>query len=135
MPWMLPTGQPEAPGAADWGGRLSTDNSYDAQFFAWCPTSVSQTGTNANFQTGGGNNWLGFSNPEMDRILTSLQKPMSQAQVTKAYAAAEKIIINEALSLAIFQHPAATAHNATLKNVKPSPLSPNLVWNYWEWRY
>lgn len=125
----------EAPGAADWGGRLSTDNSYDAQFFAWCPTSVSQTGTNANFQTGGGNNWLGFSNPEMDRILTSLQKPMSQAQVTKAYAAAEKILINEALSLAIFQHPAATAHNATLKNVKPSPLSPNLVWNYWEWRY
>lgn len=125
----------EAPGAADWGSRLSTDNSYDAQFFAWCPTSVSQTGTNANFQTGGGNNWLGFSNPEMDRILTSLEKPMTRAEVIRAYTAASKILVDEALTLGIFQHPAVTAHNATLKNVKPAPLSPNLVWNYWEWRY
>jgi ABC-type transport system substrate-binding protein len=123
-----------APGVAAWSGQLAS-NDYDAAFFAWCPTSVSQTGTNANFQSDGGNNFIGYNNPVLDSILKKLEGKLTPAGITAQILAAEKLIQKDAVSLAIFQHPAATAHNSTLKNVKPAPLSPNLVWNFWEWKY
>lgn len=123
-----------APGLAGWGGQLSS-NDYDAAFFAWCPTSVSQTGTNANFQSDGANNFIGLNNPVLDIVLKKLEGKLSAKAVTAQILAAETLIQKDAVSLAIFQHPAATAHNSTLKNVKPAPLSPNLVWNFWEWKY
>jgi peptide/nickel transport system substrate-binding protein len=55
--------------------------------------------------------------------------------VTATIKAAEKLLADDAVSLPIFQHPAVTAYNSALKNVKPAPLTPNIVWNYWEWKY
>lgn len=117
-----------------WSGHLD-DNNYDAQFYAWCPNSVSQTGTNANFLSDGSNNSLGFANAQLDAILHSLESKLTPAQVIAKYTAADKIIAAEAVSLGIFQHPAATAYTTGLKNVKPAPLTPNLVWNYFEWKW
>lgn len=121
-------------GTSGWSAFLD-DNKYDAAFFAWCPTSTSQTGTNANFQSDGGNNFTGFNNALMDSTLKSLEQKLTPAQITAKYLAAEKILISDAVTLPIFQHPAATAVNSALKNVKPAPLSPTLVWNFWEWKY
>ena len=123
-----------APGSASWPSLL-TSNDYDAQFFAWCPTSTSQAGTNANFKSDGSNNFIGYNNPVMDSILDKLEGKLTANQVTAQILAAERQLMNDAVTLAIFQHPAATAHNSALKNVKPAPLSPNLVWNFWEWKY
>ncbi len=121
-------------GTSGWSGHLD-DNKYDAMFFAWCPTSTSQTGTNANFQSDGGNNFIGYNNPLMDSTLKSLEQKLSASQITAKYLAAEKLLISDAVTLPIFQHPAATAVNSALKNVKPAPLSPTLVWNFWQWKY
>jgi len=41
----------------------------------------------------------------------------------------------EGYTIGLFQWPGVTAVNADLKNVKPSAITPNLVWNYWEWTY
>ena len=124
----------DATGTSGWSGFLDSNN-YDAQFFAWCPTSTSQTGTNANFQSDGSNNFLGYNNPAVDDILKSLEQKLTPAQITAKYLAVEKYLVADALTLPIFQHPAATAVNSALKNVKPAPLSPTLVWNFWEWKY
>lgn len=124
----------DATGTSGWSGHLDS-NSYDAQFFAWCPTSTSQTGTNANFQSDGGNNFLGYNNAAVDGVLKSLEAKLTSSQITAKYLAVEKQLVADALTLPIFQHPAATAVNSALKNVKPAPLSPNLVWNFWEWKY
>jgi peptide/nickel transport system substrate-binding protein len=121
-------------GTTGWSGHL-TENKYDAQFFAWQQTSTSQTQTNATFQSDGGNMNTGYKNAALDAILHSLEAKLSPAQITAKYLAAEKILMQDAISLAIFQHPAVTAVNSALKNVKPSALSPTLVWNYWEWKY
>ncbi|MEY4390930.1 MAG: hypothetical protein RLZZ400_673 [Actinomycetota bacterium] len=123
-----------AGGTAGWSNYFD-DSSYDAMFFAWCPSSVSQTGTNANFKSDGGNNSLGYNSKAMDDILKKLEGKLSPADLTKTYVAADKQLITDAVTLSIFQHPAVTAYNAALKNVKPAPLTPNLVWNYWEWTY
>lgn len=121
-------------GTSGWGGQLD-NNKYDAAFFAWCPTSTSQTGTNANFLSDGGNNFIGYNNAKMDDILHSLEAKLTPAQITAKYLAADALLISDAVTLPIFQHPAATAVNSALKNVKPAPLSPTLVWNFWEWKY
>lgn len=123
-----------ATGNSGWGGLL-TSNKYDAAFFAWCPTSVSQTGTNANFKSDGGNNFLGYNSKAMDDTLKKLEGPLTPKELADTIQVAERLLIKDAITLGIFQHPAVTAHNAKLKNVKPAPLSPNLVWNFWEWKY
>ena len=121
-------------GTSGWSGKLD-DNSFDAQFFAWCPNTVTQTGTNANFQSDGGNMFLGYDNPALDTILHSLEIKLPDSQITAKYIQAERLLMADAISLPIFQHPAATAVNADLSGIKPAPLTPNLVWNYWEWHY
>jgi peptide/nickel transport system substrate-binding protein len=123
-----------AAGDAGWGGKLGSET-YDVAFFAWCPTSLSQTGTNANFESTGSNNYQGYNNPAMDTILKKFEGSLTLSQLKANYVAAEKLLVEDAATLGIFQHPQATAHNALLKNVKPAPLSPNLVWNFWQWAY
>jgi len=78
---------------------------------------------------------MGWGIPTLDKALRSLEIVKSSAAVTRDIITAERIVNQNALTLAIFQHPAVTAYNSTLKNVKPAPLSPTLVWNYWEWTY
>lgn len=108
---------------------------WDAMFYAWCPSAVLQTGTNANFQSDGGNNVMGWNYPALDTVLKKLESVIPDASVNRLYIQAERIISSEALTLGIFQHPAVTAFNSTLKGIKPAPLTPNLVWNFWEWTY
>ena len=117
-----------------WSGHLD-ENSYDVAFFAWCPSSNSQTGTNANFRSNGGNNHIGYASDAMDAILDKLETKLSSTQVTAQYLAAEKLLIKDAVTLPIFAHPAVTAYTTGLKGIRPAPLTPNLVWNYWQWRY
>ncbi|CAN2211601.1 DdpA ABC-type dipeptide transport system, periplasmic component [Candidatus Nanopelagicaceae bacterium] len=119
---------------ASWSPKIQLSD-YDAMFFAYCQTAVSQSGTNANFIYGGGNNRTGVNLPKLDAILVTLQAPLSNSALVSKVIAAERIIHAEGLSVGVFQFPAVTAYNKALKNVKPAPLSPNLVWNYWEWAY
>lgn len=117
-----------------WSTMLD-DSSYDAQFFAWAQSSVSQAGTNANFLSDGSNNHLGYNNPAVDEILKTLSTPMPRAKVIEKYIAAEKLLVADAITLSIFQWPGAFPYNAALKNVKPSSLTPLYLWNYWEIGY
>jgi hypothetical protein len=71
----------------------------------------------------------------LDTAIKALNNVKSATAVTRDIITAERIVTDEALTLAIFQHPAVTATNSALKNIKPAPLTPNLVWNYWEWTY
>lgn len=127
-----------APGDSAWPTKLGLPD-HDASFFAWVKSSTSQLSPKNIFQSDGSNNYSGFyggsKNAAMDTLTKSLERSQSAAQLTKTYADMEKILMDEAISLAIFQHPNVTAHNSALKNIKPSPLSPQLVWNFWEWRY
>jgi len=119
---------------ASWSPKIQL-STYDAVFFAYCSTSVAQAGSNANFLYGGGNNRMGYNNPKLDSILNKLQYPMSRSAYATTVIAAERIIHDQGYTLGVFSFPAVTAYNKDLKNVKPAPLSPTLVWNYWEWSY
>jgi peptide/nickel transport system substrate-binding protein len=119
---------------ASWSPKIQL-STYDAQFFAYCPSAVTQAGSNANFQVGGGNNRNGINLPQLDAILNKLQLPLDNRAFISTIIAAERIIHAEGLTSGVFLHPAVTAVNKDLKGIKPSPLSDDVVWNWWEWSY
>ena len=119
---------------ASWSPKIQL-STYDAQFFAYCPSAVTQAGSNGNFQVGGGNNRNGINLPKLDAILNKLQLPMDNRSYISTIIQAERIIFAEGLTSGVFLHPAVTAVNKLLKGIKPSPLSDDVVWNWWEWGY
>jgi len=119
---------------ASWSPRIA-NTEYDVVFFAWAQNSTAQAGTNGNWLSDGSNNRTGVSNAALDRILKSVTVPLSRTVLAQKYVSAERILMDQALTIPVFQHPGVVAYNSALKNVKPAPLSPNLVWNYWEWAY
>lgn len=114
---------------------LLRSSKYDAFFFAWVASSVTQKQSAENFITAGGNNNIGYSNAQVDSIISTLDVPMSEAALASKYAQIEKIVNKDAVTIGVFIHPGVLAVNENLKNIKPSPLSPQMVWNYWEWTY
>jgi len=121
-------------GNAAWSTQLNC-NTYDVAMFAWAPSSVSQTGTNANFQNDGSNNHYGWNDAAVNTATHALEGSLTDAQLSATYLAAEKAIYSNAWSLPLYQWPGVIAYNNQLKNIKPSPLVPNVVWNYWSWSY
>jgi peptide/nickel transport system substrate-binding protein len=120
--------------STSWPSLLRTSK-HDAYFFAWVASSVTQKQSSENFITAGGNNNIGYSNAQVDSIISTLDVPMSEAALASKYAQIEKIINKDAVTIGVFIHPGVLAVNENLKNVKPGPLSPQMVWNYWEWTY
>ncbi len=124
-----------AVGTQGWSNFLDSA-AYDAEFFAWVKSAVTQKGNADLFSTESGNNLLGYSNKLVDATVKALgSKQYTDKQKLAAYLIVEKQVMEDAITLPIFQHPGVTAVNKLLKNVKPAPLSPQLVWNFWEWKY
>jgi len=119
---------------ASWSTHLD-EAKYDVAMFAWAPQSVSQTGNNSNFQSDGANNHYGWNNSALDDILHSLEAKLTPAQIRTKYLAADKIINAQAWTLDLYQWPSVAAYSSSLKGVKPSPLIPNMVWNFWQWHF
>jgi peptide/nickel transport system substrate-binding protein len=118
----------------DWPSKLGNSD-YDVYFFAWVASSVTQRQSAEIFDTNGGNNILGYSNKAVDAIIATLDAPMSEAALTNKYIQIERLTNADAVTIGVFIHPGVVAVNKDLKNVKPGPLSPTIVWNYWEWSY
>jgi len=124
-----------APGVQGWSSRLA-DSEWDAQHFAWGKTALDQKGNASLYCTVCSSNYLGNSNAKIDAAEKKLgAAPLSAKQRLEQYTIIEKELYNDVVTLPIVQFPEVTGANAKLQNVKPGPLSPQIVWNYWEWRY
>lgn len=118
----------------DWPSKLGNSD-YDAYFFAWVASSVNQRQSAEIFDTNGGNNILGYSNPAVDAIIATLDAPLKETILAAKYIQIERLTNADAITIGVFIFPGVVAVNKDLKNVKPGPLSPQMVWNYWEWTY
>jgi peptide/nickel transport system substrate-binding protein len=116
-----------------WSSHIE-DSKYDAAFFAWVKSSAVQSGNVGTYETQG--NGQGYSNSTIDKIYKDLgSTPYSAAQIKDLFIKVDSELIKDAVTLPIFQHPSANGVNAKLQGVAPSPFSPNLVWNLWDWYF
>lgn len=125
--------------SAVWSQELG-NNKSDLQFFAWSQTSVTFTGlrTIYGIEDGKprGSNYIDWINPTVDKALARhSDEVLSAAEAFKVNQIFEREYFKDAVGLPLFQWASVAAANRTLKNVKPGALSPQIVWNYWEWRY
>lgn len=110
------------------------DNTYDAQFYAWSKTSLTQVGNFSSYKSTASQ--TGYNNPKVDAIINDLEDGnYSNDERFARYLAIEKIMSEDAVSLPIFQWPGVLAYNENLTGVDPNPLSPGPIWNFWEWKY
>ncbi len=125
-----------APATAGWGGKL-TATQYDAHFFIFDQTANPQDAQACGiFQAGGGSNYTGINDPDINKYCDALQKTsLPQATINRYRILIEQAVAKDAFFLGIFQNPEVTAYNSALQNVVPAPLSPSLFWNFWTWHF
>ncbi len=117
-----------------WGVLLDCNN-FDAAQFAWVKTGLSQTGTNPQYESDGGNNSAGWSDPTLDSLLGEFEKIQTATSLITTKINAEKRLWSNYWTLPLYQWPGASAWNKDLKNIFPSPLAPNVTCNFWSITY
>ncbi|WP_082812751.1 ABC transporter family substrate-binding protein [Cellulomonas timonensis] len=119
--------------AAEWGTLLSTgQDQYDASLFGWQSTSTAVTESDANYRTGGVNNYGKYSNAEVDALFDELQVETDPAKQIEIQIKVEKILWNDAFGTTIFQFPAIQAWK-NITGVTPISISPTIFAGYWNW--
>lgn len=116
-----------------WGMRLTQTDTYDASLFGWQSTSTYALNSEANFITGGLNNFGGYSDPEMDALWAELGPNTDPERETELIIEIESMLNEAGFSTPIFQFPGVVAWREALSGVSFIPLSPTIFWNYWEW--
>jgi peptide/nickel transport system substrate-binding protein len=120
--------------ASNWPDFL-TCNAFDMSTFAWSKSAISQTGTTPQYASDGSNNRFGWNDPTLDTLLNRFEDTLSSTQLISAKIAAERQLWSNYWTLQQYQWPGVAAWNKNLKNVLPSPLNPNVTWNYWQLGY
>ena len=116
-----------------WGSRLTVTDTYDASLFGWQSTSTYALNAEANFVTGGINNFGGYSSQEMDDLWATLSTNTDPEVEKELIIEIESLLNEEGFSIPIFQFPGVVAWRSALEGVSFIPLSPTIFWNYWEW--
>lgn len=120
-------------GRADWSD-FTEDVSYDAGLFAWGAGLPVQVGDCPQTESESSNSTWGWLNKTIDKTCATLKgEPLRELKKLRAWQTVETEQAKNAYTIPLFQWPGVTAIAKDLDGVKPSPITPNLVWNYWEW--
>ncbi|MCT1460177.1 ABC transporter family substrate-binding protein [Aestuariimicrobium sp. p3-SID1156] len=120
-------------GNPEWGQKLG-DKTYDASFFGWQSTSTAVAESQANYITGGLNNYGGYSNPEVDKLYDQLLVETDAAKQKELMIQIETKLVDDAFGLTIFQFPGISAWSEKIQGVSKMSISPTIFWNFWEWK-
>lgn len=117
-----------------WGSELSNPSIYDMAFFGWQSTAVAVADTEANFVTGGANNFYGYSNADVDALYEELKVTTDPARQEEILTEVEALLVETGFGLPLFQFPGVTAYNTNyVSNIDPIAISPTIFWNVWDW--
>ena len=119
----------------DWGTDLSNATSfYDAALFGWQSESTAVTESDANYRTGGANNFYGYSNAEVDALFDELQTETDETRQGEILAEVEALMVEDAFGVTIFQFPGVAAWNPErIQNVSKITINPTIFHGFWEW--
>ncbi|WP_206675915.1 ABC transporter substrate-binding protein [Nocardioides zeae] len=116
-----------------WGEDLGS-GTYDAVSFGWQSTSTAVTESQATFYTGGLNNLIGYSNPEVDDLFDELAVTTDEGEQEDIQGQIDAILTEDAIGSTVFQFPSVEAYNKNvIGNVTSAPLNPTIFYGYWNW--
>jgi peptide/nickel transport system substrate-binding protein len=121
-------------GDPNWGAKLSGTSKYDASLFGWQSVSTAVSENDANYRTGGQNNFGGYSDKTVDGLLDQLQVTSDPTEQGTLLGQMEKKLVDDAFGVSIYQFPAVTAYSEKLTGVDQITLAPTVFWNFWTWK-
>ena len=118
-----------------WGTLLPAIDGYDASLFGWQSTTTGVAESQANFVTGGANNYGQFSNQAVDDAYETITgKVLEPEELTSELVTVEKTMVDDAFGVTLYQFPGVTSWNGNrVSGVSTIPLSPGPFFNFWEW--
>jgi peptide/nickel transport system substrate-binding protein len=118
-----------APDGPLYGGRY--DMAWIVNTNAVDPDNLGEFG--CDFMPHRGANTLFYCNRKVDAYLIDAERNYDHARRRDDYAAAWKIMLDEAPEIMIYWDYNVIGYNSDLKNFKPAPVITD-YWNSWEWK-
>lgn len=113
------------------GNTLSTGD-YDIIIFAWVGTPFIAD-SKALWSTGSGQNYGGYSNTEVDKLLADGAKELDPAKMRDLFNQADEIMAKEAYVLPLYQKPVFIAVYNEYRYVRNNPTAEGQTYNIDEW--
>jgi peptide/nickel transport system substrate-binding protein len=107
---------------------------YDATVFAYQLTSSTVTQSEANTTTGNAYNYQGYSNAAVDKLWKQAEVATSGTAAIPLQQKIDAYLWKDASTLTLFQLPDVSAWSSKIANVKDAPYSPNIFWNFFDWK-
>lgn len=119
----------------DWVDFLGVANAYDASLFGWNETNLAVSAPAARLRSDSAiSNLNYFSSDEVDDVLDALDEPRSVEERSALFSELDSALWSQRYGVPLFQYPSLTAVSDRVSGVVPTPLSPGVVWNLWEWQ-
>ncbi|HEV2347420.1 MAG TPA: ABC transporter family substrate-binding protein [Actinocrinis sp.] len=118
------------------GATLSqsgTNYTYDIVVFAWVATPFPASANQPLYVTGGGSNYGGYSNPEVDRWLNAAATATDPAAITTDLNKADDQISQDAYTLPLYQKPTLIAFDPKLGNVRDNSTQIGPTYDIQQW--
>ena len=113
------------------GGPLETGD-WEVALFAWAGSGQIASGQPI-YSTGGGQNYGGFSNEEVDAAWDELASSNDEAVHLEQIKKIEKLLWDELYGIPLFAHPGVIGHDASLENVRHNSTQTGVAWNAEQW--
>jgi peptide/nickel transport system substrate-binding protein len=114
-------------------GDITPNEKYDIADFAWVGTPFPVSSNVDLYRTGGGENWLDYSNPQVDQMLKDAIKQTDPKQAIDIMNKVDKQLWADAATMPLYQKPTYIAYRNKLVNIQDNPTNAGPVWNIWDW--
>jgi oligopeptide transport system substrate-binding protein len=112
--------------------ELDTAMDYDMQFAGWGPDFLDPYTFMNLWLTDGGNNQMGYSNPEYDKLVNETATTLAQDQEARFdnFLKAEKILFEDAAIAPVYQRAAAQLVSPKVQGVFTNPFGANYEYKW-----
>jgi peptide/nickel transport system substrate-binding protein len=114
-------------------GDAYSSGKYDALLFGWQLTNPDFSNSKANYVKSGQNNFTNFYDSEEDKLWDQLTQTDDLDKQVEIVTKAEKILWDKAFGAPLYQYAGLVAYNSRVKNVDVISISPQELFNFWEW--
>ncbi len=109
--------------------RYLRDGSFDIVFFSWSTGSI--PAFKAVWSTGGSENFIGYSNWKVDRLVEVLGNETDKARRIKLARKIFRIIAQDVPAIFLFSLDSLVVYSATIEGIKPNPM--NIFYGIKDW--
>lgn len=121
------TADPVEPG--EYGGALS-GGAFDLVYYGWAMPPAQLATARSSWTTGGPDNLIGYSNPQVDRLLAAAVADRDAA--ADLLGQADELITRDAVTLPLYRRPTLLAIRDEVANVRPN-ASGGPLYDVVEW--